>query len=71
MAVALEKELEIVKLYKNGTNIKDIAGIYGMGRQTVRNVLEKHKVEIRGRWLNLPNVQKALVKPRGKFAHLK
>ncbi|MCA2656373.1 helix-turn-helix domain-containing protein [Microcystis sp. M061S2] len=71
MAVALETEKEIVELYRKGTNIKDIAGLYKMGRQTIRNILEKNKVEIRGRWMNFPNVQKALAKPRGKFAHLK
>lgn len=71
MAVAQNVELEIVELYKKGTNIRDIAGLYKMARKTVRSVLEKHNVEIRGRWLNLPNVRKALEKPRGRFSHLK
>lgn len=71
MAVALEIEVEIVKLYKNGTNIKDIAGLYKLARKTVRGVLQKHNVEIRGCWVNFPNVKKAMAKPRGRFAHLK
>ena len=44
MTTTSNEELLIIKLYSEGTLIKDIAGVVGKSRPTIRKVLQKHNL---------------------------